>query len=215
MQGASVATLPVQDLEILEWLRQMPLASGGDLIGACYGLNKRVFNRLQHLLEMQMVHQVPLGWNRKQVKRWRIAERGLAELGNPYPGFNSRQGLARLVARLPLVESFYPLIGSISAGGGGRLLEFVWLRRRVSFDVAARFEHGWVIVLWSGFYNTSTQIAWRLERLSAELRQAALTPGGVWPGLILRGGEGCLAAGAGPAGRAAFRVGRTDSRLLP
>ena len=144
--------ITAKDLELLEFLGHMPLAGGSDLVNAWPGLNVRVYQRLQRLKELGLVHGEGLGWSRRRCQRWWLSAAGLARLGWAWHGFNTNQGIRHLVRRLPVVEQFYHLMSRLDQDQWGELLEFHWLRRRVSFDAVARFQQGWMALIWCGLY---------------------------------------------------------------
>ena len=178
------AVISGSEFGVLVWLAQLPLASGRELASACPNLNLRVYDVLRSLESRGLAHSGRIGWMRREADRWWVSELGLSVLGGEYVGFNTLGGLSRLVDSLPAVEGFYSLLAAISGGNNGSLAEFHWLRRRVSFDAVARFDQGWAMLVWSGFYNQASHLDQRLGALASEVQDASVNAGRTWPGLI-------------------------------
>ena len=169
-------------MEMLELIRDMPLASVGDLAAVSGLSSTTISRRLRKLEDRGQVEGMSMGWTRRAAQRWRVTEAGLADLRGSW-GFNTKGGIVRLTERLAVVENCYLLVGLL-ARRHGRVLEFQWHRQRSAFDAVVRFEGGWGVLIWSGFYNTGTRLRKKMEALNDELREVAITRGGARPGVV-------------------------------
>ena len=107
-----------------------------------------------------------LGWTRTRVRRWWLEGEALEEAGSLGGSWHEEWGRCRLLERFPSVEWFYRFVGTLK--GLGTLEAFQWLEG-ACIDAAARFDGGWVALLWSGLWQTERGFMGRLDRLPYDM----------------------------------------------
>ena len=179
------ARLPDTAVTVLWAVIEMILSSAAD-ISAVTGMSAPAVHRSLAVLQKEsIVSSVPLGASRRRVARWRLVPAWAERLDVPW---HEEWALAHLLARLPLVEWFYPAAAALSPRMG-RVKKFLWFRG-VSWDAAAQYENGWVMFLWSGLFETEVHLQKRLEKMGPHLvdhtmvNRSAPARGPAMPGLL-------------------------------
>ena len=157
------------DLWALERLEHLPLASVMDLAD-CFGRGYTTCYKAFRRLEAAGVvggADVSVGWRRQ--RRFWVVDSGAA---GTLPGSmwrHSPQLVTRLVENIGGVEAAYRLVAVAVQDGEPerRLQEFRWRRESdVPYDAAARFNDGWMVLLWSGVWQDRASLRSRLERMN-------------------------------------------------
>lgn len=201
------ARLPDTAVTVLWAVIEMILSSAAD-ISAVTGMPAPAVHRSLAVLQKEsIVSSVPLGASRRRVARWRLVPAWAERLAVPW---HEEWALAHLLARLPLVEWFYPAAAALSPRMG-RVKKFLWFRG-VSWDAAAQYQGGgWVMFLWSGLLETEAHLQKRLEKMGPHLvdhtmvKRSAPARGPAWPGPALLRGAGPTAARGGLPGGEGLR----------
>ena len=162
-------------------LSQLPLGSAAD-IGGVQGVGvSGVYNKLWELAGLGYAECMQLGWSRQRTTRWWLTEEALIEVGLLGGSWHQDWGRSVLLERLPLVEWFYHVAGSLDMLGP--LVTFRWLDGLV-MDAVARFRDGWVAFLWSGLWQGERSLRERIERLGPQLIDVGVVGQRAWPGLL-------------------------------
>jgi hypothetical protein len=140
-----------------------------------------VYSRLSELREAGLAASAPLGWSCRRAARWWLTAPALAAAGVAGGSWHEEWGRCRLLERLPSVEWFYRVAGSLD--GLGPLEAFQWLAG-VSLDAAVRGGRGWAALFWSGLWQTEQTLLERLERLGPDLEELSVSGGPAKPGLL-------------------------------
>ena len=168
--------------EVGSLLLEMPLASAGELAAVLRKDPHGVHFYLRELRALGYIDGAALGWSKSSVLRWWVTESGLEGALVRYWAAHDRGGRGRLLQVLPGVEWFYQVVGEL-VESLGRFEEMVWLDR-LGIDAAARFERGWVGLVWSGLLQSETYIRNRLVGVAGDLRRLAALGGDAWPSLF-------------------------------
>ena len=87
-----------------------------------------------------------------------------------------------LLDRLPVVDGCYRAATEIDFLG--QFVEFRWLDD-VALDAIARYEYGWVGLIWSGMLETTAELDARFEQLVHDVHSLAIGPDPrPWPGSL-------------------------------
>ena len=184
--GPSVApdgSLPVSRsaARVAAALVSCPLGSAADVAPVVGTRVSGVYSKLRELQEAGMAGSVSLGWSLGHRSRWWLSDEALSRLGLLGSSWHEEWGRSRLLERLPLVEWFYRVAGSLTEMG--QLRSFQWLSG-LSLDAAVRYDRGWVALFWSGLWQTERTLMARLERLGHEMDEYSLLSEPAWPGLL-------------------------------
>ena len=130
----------------------------------------------------------------RRVARWRLIDPWPERLDAP---MHQDWGLAYLLQRFPLVETFYPAANRLQDDstddqkqGMGKLIQFKWFQG-APWDAAVRYEKGWAAIFFSGILETEAHLRDRMVRLGPELMECTLTTAAysdnvwAWPGLLV------------------------------
>ncbi len=149
---------------------RMPLASAADIAADLGRDVSGVHAALRELKGKRVVDSASLGCLGHRLERFHlhpdyVEHAGLAGATRHQPG-----SLNRSLARMPLVETFYP--GFITMDALGGRTGFDWIDG-ASFDAVAAYERGWIILMWLGLLRSEGGIADLFERLGSDLESMA------------------------------------------
>ena len=167
---------------VLTWVVECPMGSVGDYVALGCGDSSSVYSRLWELQAVGLVECYSLGATRGKVNRWWVSQRGLELLGLFDFAWQQPGSLSQLLGRLPSVEWFYQVAGSVP--GMGRLESFQWFTG-AAWDAAVRFERGWVALFWSGLLQTEGRVRQLFSGLAGDLRTFSVEYGAARPGLLV------------------------------
>ena len=122
------------------------------------------------------------GATRGRSIRWWVTQKGLDEIRLGGLAWQQPWALSQLLARLPPVEWFYQVAGSITSMGA--LQSFQWFSG-MSWDAAVRYERAWAAFFWSGLLQVEVRLREVLAELAEDLREYSVGPGAAWPGLLV------------------------------
>ena len=163
------ASLTDMESWVMDCLQYMPMGSAQDLSFA-FGRDPSVIYRtLAALEEGGHVVGQRMSCSRRRQKRWWIEGRDRRSRSGFLSYSHSSNAVARLLDNPVATEWFYYLASCLSVTEDGksvgrRMLEFCWFRDRI-FDAAARYDDGWAVFLWSGFWQDGRLLERRLERI--------------------------------------------------
>ena len=182
--GTDLTGLPDEgnQLEFLRFMTQVPLGNVKDYAGLSGKPQGVVYSLLEVLEADGLVEPLDLGCSLQRGKRFRVTNRGLQWLRTEGTTWHEEWAVCRLLERITSVEWFYTVSSSIA--GLGSLQQFCWLDG-LSLDAAARYEHGWVALFWSGYLQDENTLVERLRRLAADLQSVALYDPMPWPGMLV------------------------------
>ena len=167
---------------VLGWVLECPMGSVSDYVALGCGDPSAVYSRLWELQAVGLVECHSLGATRSKVNRWWVSERGLGLVGLSDLVWQQPGSLSQLLGRLPSVEWFYQVAGSLP--GVGKVEAFRWFTG-ASWDAAVRFERGWVALFWSGLLQTEGRVRQLFSGLAADLRNFSAEYGAARPGLLV------------------------------
>ena len=167
--------------KVIHTLLELPLASVQDLAAVMGSGTTALYRPLRRLREAGLVDSARLGCTLERSTRWFMTDDALRGLGLLGSSWHEGAARDRLLARLPSVEQFYRLVGSLR--GLGKFISFQWCDQ-LGFDAAARFEQGWVTLWWCGMLQTEGVVAERLEVLSRDLMSLPALGDSPWPGML-------------------------------
>jgi hypothetical protein len=168
-------------LQVIKALLPLPLSTIGDLAAVTGRPHSRLRSGLDELEDAELVVGAVLGWTLRGSPRWFLTDKALAGFDSSAPTWHEEGNRGELLHRLPLVEWFYRVAGSVR--GLGRFEDFQWLDE-VDLDAAVEYEKGWVAICWSGPLENESSITKRLERLGPDLLKLAATDEPPWPAAV-------------------------------
>ena len=150
VEQEALRRLPVseQSRALLPAVVEFPLGNAAGLALVSGRDHPNVYPRLWELHGAGLVGCEPLGATRGRSTRWWVTQKGRVSMRLVLGGLAWQQpwALSQLLARLPPVEWFYQVAGSITSMGA--LQSFQWFTG-VSWDPAVRYERGWATFFWS------------------------------------------------------------------
>ena len=168
-------------LEVINALLPLPLSTIGDLAAVTGRRHARLRSGLDELEHAKLVASAVLGWTLRGSPRWFLTDKALAGFESSAPTWHEEGERGELLHRLPLVEWFYRVAGSVR--GLGRFEDFQWLDE-AGLDAAVEYKKGWVAIFWSGSLEKESSITKRLERLGPDLLKLAATDEPPWPAAL-------------------------------
>ena len=166
-----LASLTEDELTVLTAMQDMPLPTVGDIKWA---VQRRVPNPvedcIENLRESGLVESEPFGFLGPREERFYLTKLAQEELQITGASWQQPACLLRLHERLSAVEWLYPAAGAITALGS--CIQVQWFDG-VSFDMAVRYEHGWIAYFWVGLLRTEKLINERFQRLGKDLADLA------------------------------------------
>ena len=158
---------------LLAILWTLPLAGQSDLLPVLRWAPARFSVAIEELESAGLIGSAYLAWTVKQLtQRLWIQEEGQRWLEIDRPTWHDPGNLCELLARLPLVENFYPLVGRVD--GLGNFQTFQWLSG-LSHDADVRYEDGWVALFWSGVTEQESELRKRLMGFGEDVLTHAAT----------------------------------------
>ena len=176
--------LPVSEhaRSLLPAVVEFPLGNAADLALVSGRDHSNVYPRWWELHGAGLVGCESLGATRGWSTRWWGTQKGLDEIRLGGLAWQQPWALSQLLARLPPVEWFYQVAGSITSMGA--LQSFQWFTG-VSWDAAVRYERGWAAFFWSGLPQVAVRLRQVLADLAEDLREYSVGPDAAWPGLLV------------------------------
>ena len=176
--------LPVSEgaLRVASKLLVVALASGSDLAALLKAPPADVYGRLAELKEHKFADNLALGWQREVVERWWLTDELLNAAELTAPNYHQEWGRCRLLERLPVIETGYPALASVS--GLGRLVEVQW-PMGTAIDAAATYSLGWCAFFWSGLLESEAHLNGRLGSLGWDLLAWSTGDQPTWPSLFV------------------------------
>ncbi len=149
---------------------RMPLASAADIAADLGRDVSGVHAALRDLKGKRVVDSASLGCLGARLERFHLhpdylESAGLAGATRHQPG-----SLNRLLARMPLVETFYPGFITLDALGGRT--GFEWFDG-AAFDAVVSYQEGWIILMWLGLLRSEGGIDNLFEKLGPDLASMA------------------------------------------
>lgn len=156
--------------DVLGSVFRMPLASAADIAADLGRDVSGVHAALRELKGKRLVDSASLGCLGHRLERFHLhpdylESAGLAGATRHQPG-----SLNRFLARVPLVETFYPGFITLDALGGRTGFEWV---DGAAFDAVVSYQEGWIILMWLGLLRSEGGIADLFERLGSGLESMA------------------------------------------
>ena len=138
VEQEALRRLPVSEhaRSLLPAVVEFPLGNAADLALVSGRDHSNVYPRLWELHGAGLVGCESLGATRGRSIRWWVSQKGLDDIGLGGLAWQQPWALSQLLARLPCVEWFYQVAGSITSMGG--LQTFQWFTG-VSWDAAVRY----------------------------------------------------------------------------
>ena len=149
VEQEALRRLPVSEhaRSLLPAVVEFPLGNAAGLALVSGRDHSNVYPRLWELHGTGLVGCESPGATRGHSIRWWVTQKGLDEIRLGGLAWQQPWALSQLLARLPPVEWFYQVAGSITSMGA--LQSFQWFSG-VSWDAAVRYERGWAAFFWSG-----------------------------------------------------------------
>lgn len=170
---------------VVEIMVGMPLATQSRLAAALRRTKADLQAPLAELREKELVSSVLLGSaaaRSKPAERLFFTDKAIEQFGDLPLTWHEEGNRAALLDRMPVVDGCY--LAATEIDRYGRLLEFRWLDD-VSLTAVARYEHGWVGLIWSGMLETVTELDARFGRLAADIASMAVgRESRPWPGVL-------------------------------
>ena len=108
-----------------------------------------------------------MGATKQRVDRFWVREPSRTLTASPNQPWHDEFLRSQLLARLPLVENFYPVLAELQDDLGG-LLD-ARPSQSQSHDMIARFEKGWVALFYSGVLETTAHLEARFASFHEEM----------------------------------------------
>ena len=180
----ALSGLPVSEgaLRVASMLLVAALASGSELAALLKAPPADVYARLDELKKHEFADSLSLGWQRERIERWWLTDEFLINTGLTIPNYHQEWGRCRLLDRLPVIETGYPAMASVS--GLGRLLGVQW-PTGTALDAAATYQRGWCAFFWSGLLESETHLDQRMESLGLNLLDWSTVDQPTWPSLFV------------------------------
>ena len=180
----ALSALPVSDgaRRVASMLWAAVLASGSDLAALLEAPPPDVYARLTELKENEFAESKALGWQKEVVERWWLTDELLVAAGITAPNYHQEWGRCRLLERLPILETGYQAMASVS--GLGRLVEVQW-PTGTALNGVANYQGGWCAILWSGLLESETHLDERMESLGLDLLDWSTEDQPAWPSLFV------------------------------
>ena len=186
-RNAYAAGLPVSEAakRVVEVMVGMSLATQSRLAAALRRTTADLQAPLAELREKGLVTSVVLGSaaaGSKPAERLYFTDLAIEQFGDLPVTWHEAGNRAALLDRLPVVDACY--LAATAIDRYGRFLEFRWLDG-VGLSAVARYEHGWVGLIWSGMLETVTELDARFGRLAADISSLAVgRESHPWPGIL-------------------------------
>ena len=116
------------------------------------------------------------------VERWWLTEKLLVAANLSAHNHHQDWGRCRLLERLPVLETGYRAMATVS--GLGSLIELGW-PTGTALDAVASYEGGWCAFLWSGLLESEAHLDQRLQRLGLDLLDWSTDDQPAWPSLFV------------------------------
>ena len=187
LRNAYAAGLPVSEAakRVVEVMVGMSLATQSRLAAALRRTTADLQAPLAELREKGLVTSVVLGSaaaGSKPAERLYFTDLAIEQFGDLPVTWHEAGNRAALLDRLPVVDACY--LAATAIDRYGRFLEFRWLDG-VGLSAVARYEHGWVGLIWSGMLETVTELDARFGRLAADISSLAVGwESHPWPGIL-------------------------------
>ena len=162
-------------------LLQLPLASTPDIAAVVHRRVDGLYRRFRELRGEGFVDAVKVGSPTGPLERWWVTEKGLLAMGFDKATWHDEWARCRLLERLPLVQAFYQVAGSVDSMGAMEL--FQW-HTGLCFDASVKYECGWMALFWSGLLDREKSISDHLQQLGLTLMEYGPTDQSTWPGII-------------------------------
>ena len=198
VEQEALRPLPVSEhaRSLLPAVVEFALGNAADLSLVSGRDHSNVYPRLWELHGTGLVGCESPGATRDRSTRWWVTQKGLDEIRLGGLAWQQPWALSQLLTRLPPVEWFYQVAGSITSMGA--LQSFQW-STGVSWDAAVRYERGWAAFFWSGLLQVEVRLRHVFSDLSEDLREYSVGPGprGCWCSWCLAGAAGLPGEGRG------------------
>ena len=179
----SVDGLSVAMSRVLRRLGDMPLATAHDIARFEEYSFPYTCAQLLGLQDRGLVEAISLGMTQRRVSRWILTGNGRDFLGEARTAFHEDWALCRFLELLPAVEWAYQSVFSLQERLGP-LVQFRWFQG-ASWDAVVRYDDGWALIFWSGFFQRESYVRRKLVALGEQLQQHAFTGEYPWPSLML------------------------------
>ena len=167
----TLSDLKPRDRRVLDVVRDMPLATAGDIRWAVRDrTEKGVFARIASLRDAGLLEPVSLGCLGSRVGRYHLTEQAQEVLGITEASWHQYACLVRELERFIGVEWLYPA-GSI-VRDLGPFESFEWVDG-VSFDATVSYRDGWTVLMWLGLLRSESGIRDKLRALGSDLEALA------------------------------------------
>lgn len=181
-EGEQGITLSEIDLLVLKTHRQMPLATIREVKAVRSLKESAVRTSAKKLERGGLLAGDEIDWRgkRRPVRR-HLTSAGLRRLGVVGPTWHDPGNRGHLLKRLLPLKRFYRMIGRVR--GLGEFREFLWLEGS-GLDAIAKFENGWIGLVWSGTMEGELHLVERLSGMAGWLQDHATTDQAPWPAQI-------------------------------
>jgi len=149
----------------------MPLLAFADVQGLEVWHRPKAVRTFHQLEALGLARSAPMGQLTMFSSRSWLTDAALEGTTSQLARLHSEGGRIYLYSRLPMVESFYAAVCGESRLGSFQ--EFQWFDG-LSFNAAAKFENGWILMVWTGVAESEAALRKRLSSVVDDLRAHAL-----------------------------------------